>query len=175
MIRPIYTYGEPILEKEAEDIDLDDQSLDVIIKDMFETMYNAEGLGLAAPQIGISKKIIVIDEKDILKGVFINARILRYLGPLSKMEEGCLSFPSLETNIIRPIASEIEWYDENKNYHKEIIVGIKSRILQHEIDHINGLLITDRMDEQEKNEKLGQLKDIKNKKFQIKKRYDTNF
>ena len=168
MILRIYTYGEEILRKKAEEVDLENEELQHVIKNMFETMTNANGAGLAAPQIGLNKKIIVIDEmltpSDHFRGVFINAKILDYFGEDTYMNEGCLSFPNILGNIKRKESIYVEWYDENKTYYKSVFHGIKARILQHEIDHTNGILMTDRMIFREKIKQFSQLENIRKKK-----------
>jgi len=177
MIKPIYLYGEEALRKVSEDIDLDHPSLSSLIDDMFETMRNADGIGLAAPQIGINKRIIVIDngEKEdedfMFKGVFINAKILRHFGYLYKVKEGCLSFPGISERVSRPLGIEVEWYDENKKYHKEKFIGIKSIVLQHEIDHLNGILFIDKIDPEDKMRIYKDLENIKRKKVKV--NYET--
>jgi len=168
MILRICTYGEDILRQKAKDIDLEDPNLLDIIKDMWETMYNAKGAGLSAPQIGLNSRIIVIDEKiedQVLKGVFLNPKIINYLGVTTVEQEGCLSFPTLYGRIIRRKNIEAEWYDENKIYYKKILTGMQSRILQHEIDHLDGVLFIDRMNSIDKLKNFMKLEDIKNKRY----------
>jgi len=177
MILPIYTYGEPILRLKANDISLNQKDIKkdifkIHIPNMLETVHNANGAGLAAPQIGLNIKLIVVDQQisdtEIFKGVFINANILRYFGYANVMDEGCLSLPKISAFIIRLSEIEVEWYDENWKYHKEKFNGIKSRILQHEIDHTNGILFTDRIINKDIKLKLSsQLDDIKNKKIKV--------
>jgi peptide deformylase len=170
MIYPIYTYGEDILRKKAEDLvfsKFKDGELDALIVDMFETMHNANGAGLAAPQIGVSTNLIVIEEEisdgELFKGVFINPKIFASVG-LTTMAEGCLSFPGIYEKITRPEIIDVEWYDENKIHHREILRDIKSRILQHEIDHLNGVLFIDKLHPDNRLKIFMQLEDIKNKK-----------
>ena len=171
MIYPIYLYGEEILRKKAEDADLNDPNLPQLISDMFETMHAANGAGLAAPQIGISKKLIVIEEEikdgEIFKGVFINPNIISYAGYLTELTEGCLSFPEIKAQIRRPAFIDVEWHDENKKYYRELISGIPSIILQHEIDHLNGVLFIDKMNSTEKLKLFMDLENIRNKKVKI--------
>jgi len=169
MILPIYTYGEEILRKKSDDVDLNDISLSSLITNMYETMYNAKGAGLAAPQVGHNKRIIVIEEEisdgKIFKMILLNPVILNYSGYYTTMAEGCLSFPTINVDVFRPLNIEVEWYNENKNHHKEFFTGVQSRILQHEIDHLNGILFIDRIDP-EKNFKIFKtLEDIKHKKI----------
>ena len=168
MIYPIYTYGEDVLRKKAEDVNLDDPKLSALIEDMFTTMRIAKGAGLAAPQIGISKKIVVVDEEIsdgvLFKAVFLNPKIISYGDYYLSMIEGCLSFPDMQGYVIRPNSIDVEWYDENKNYHRELISNIKSRIIQHEVDHLNGTLYIDRMDPEDKMKLFFHIQNIKNKK-----------
>ena len=169
MIYPIYTYGQDILRKKAEDIDLKDPNLFSLINDMYQTMHNANGAGLAAPQIGLNKKLVVVEDEisdgQIFKGVFINTNIIGYSGKMYPITEACLSFPELKIQIYRPDTVYVEWYDENKVYYKGSFDGIKSRIIQHEFDHLNGTLFIDRMDSVDKLNIFMKLEDIKNKKI----------
>jgi peptide deformylase len=169
MIHPIYTYGEDILRKTAKDVDLNNSTLSVLIDDMFETMHNANGAGLAAPQIGMDVRIVVIEEEiregEIFKIVLINPNILNYSGYLSGMTEGCLSFPGISGYVVRPLTIEVEWYDENKKYQKQFFSGIKARIIQHEVDHLNGTVFIDRIHPEDKMKLFIQLENIKNKKI----------
>lgn len=154
MIYPIVVYGHPILRKISEDIDKDDPQLHQLIDDLFETMYFSEGLGLAAPQIGKSLRIFVIDGKPVeddepqladFKKVFINAQITERWGDLKLMNEGCLSIPQLREEVNREAHIRIEYYDENWEFHDEAYDGYKARIIQHEYDHLDGILFTDKV------------------------------
>jgi peptide deformylase len=154
MIYPIVVYGHTVLRKVAEEIDEDYPGLQQVIDDLFETMYHSEGLGLAAPQIGKSIRIFVIDGKPVaedepdladFKKVFINAHILERSGDLFPMNEGCLSIPNLREEVNRESHVRIQYYDENWNYHDEIYDGYKARIIQHEYDHLDGILFTDKL------------------------------
>jgi len=168
VIFPIYTYGQSILRDKAEDVDLNDVLLPSFIYDMFETMHNANGIGIAAPQVGLNKRIIVIEEEvtdgELFKGVFINPTILKYYGRMLLMSEGCLSFPGISENVVRPESIEIEWYDENKEYQRNFFHGVESRILQHEIDHLNGVLFIDKISGLDRLKMFMRLESIKNKK-----------
>lgn len=168
MIFPIYTYGQFILRNKSEDANLNDVLLPSFIKDMFETIHNANGVGLAAPQVGLNKRIIIVEEEfsdgELFKGVFINPTIIRYYGRMLLMSEGCLSFPGISENVARPESIEVEWYDEKKEYHKDFFHGIESRILQHEIDHLNGVLFIDKMSGLDRLKIFMKLEAIKNKK-----------
>jgi len=154
MIYPIVVYGHPVLRKVAEEINEDYQGLSQLISDLFETMYYSEGLGLAAPQIGKSIRIFVIDGKPAaedepalaeFKKVFINAHITERSGDLQPMNEGCLSIPNLREEVIRESYIRINYYDENWEYHDEVHDGYKARIIQHEYDHLDGILFTDKI------------------------------
>lgn len=156
MIYPIYVYGMPVLRKVAKDIDEDYEGLDQLIEDMYETMYNAEGLGLAAPQIGLPIRLIVIDgsraggdeeesELKDFKKILINAHIVEETGEPWEFNEGCLSIPAVREDVKRPPDLILRYQDENFVQHEEKFEGIKARVIQHEMDHINGILFTDRI------------------------------
>jgi len=154
MIYPIVIYGHPVLRKVAEEIDKDYPGLDQFINDMFETMYFSEGIGLAAPQLGKSIRIFVIDGKPVaedepeladFKKAFINAHITERSGELLPMTEGCLSIPNLREEVNRESHVRIKYYDENWEYHDEVYDGYKARIIQHEYDHLDGTLFTDKV------------------------------
>lgn len=173
MIYPIYTYGEEILRKKAEDVDLNDPNicdptLPTLISDMFETMHNANGVGLAAPQIGVSKRIVVVEEEVsegvVFKGVFINPKIINYGGYMTSITEGCLSFPDLKIQVQRSSFVDVEWYDGNKEYHRELLYNIPAIIIQHEVDHLNGVVFIDKLNADDRLKTFIKLEDIKNKK-----------
>ena len=154
MIYPIVIYGHPALKKVAEDIEKDHPNLQRLIDDLFETMYNAEGIGLAAPQIGKTERIFVIDgepiaEDDIsmqgFKVAFINARIIERSGELDVMKEGCLSIPNLREEVNRESHIRITYYDQNWEFHDETYDGYKARVIQHEYDHLDGIVFTDKI------------------------------
>ena len=149
---PIYVYGQPILRKVAVDITKDYPGLTQFIADMWETMYKSDGIGLAAPQVGKSIRIFVIDgaplEEDDpkLKGfkkAFINARITERNTEEVAFTEGCLSLPNIREEVFRPSRVRIEYYDENWEFHDEYIEGIAARIVQHEYDHLEGKMFVD--------------------------------
>jgi peptide deformylase len=152
MIYPIYVYGQPVLRKVAKDIDKDFPNFQEFIQNMFETMEKSDGVGLAAPQIGESVRVFVIDGspfaeddetmKDFRKA-FINAKIVERNGEEKTYNEGCLSLPGIREDIIRPSSIRIQYYDENFNYFDEVFEGLKARIIQHEYDHIEGKLFID--------------------------------
>lgn len=149
MIHPIVLYGDPVLKTRAKEIDKD---FDVkeLARDMFETMYQANGIGLAAPQIGKSLRMFILDsepvedeEEDGIRQVFINAEMIEELGKEWTFEEGCLSIPGIREDVIRPPRIRIKFYDENWELHEREFEGMQARIIQHEYDHIEGVLFTD--------------------------------
>ncbi|HOW09296.1 MAG TPA: peptide deformylase [Bacteroidales bacterium] len=154
MVYPIVVYGHPVLRKVAEEIDRNYPGLDKLIADLFDTLYRSEGLGLAAPQIGKSLRIFVIDGNPVsddepslagFKKAFINAHITEKSGDLVLMAEGCLSIPNLREEVNRESRIRITYYDENWEFHDEIYEGYLARIIQHEYDHLDGILFTDRV------------------------------
>jgi peptide deformylase len=154
MTYPIVVYGHPVLKKISEEIDQDYPGLNQFIDDLFDTMYHSEGVGLAAPQVGKSIRIFVIDgtpaaedepELADFKKVFINAHITEKCGELMLMKEGCLSIPNLREEVNRESHIRITYYDEYWEYHDEVYDGYKARIIQHEYDHLDGILFTDRV------------------------------
>lgn len=161
MILPILAYGDPILRKETQNIDKDYSSLDVIVENMFETMYEARGIGLAAPQVGLPIRLFIVDatpfeddedfteeEREFManfKKVFINAQIIEEEGDEWAFNEGCLSIPDVREDVFRQPEIIIEYEDENFEKHQEKYTGIIARIIQHEYDHIEGILFTDKL------------------------------
>ncbi|MCI7598576.1 MAG: peptide deformylase [Prevotella sp.] len=156
MIFPIYTYGQPVLRKVAEDIPADYPGLGQFIEDMFETLKESDGIGLAAPQVGKSIRVVVID-LDVLKEEFpeyenfrhayINAHILEFddNSPKETMEEGCLSIPGLHESVKRPTRIHVKYLDEQLQPHDEWIDGYLARVMQHEFDHLDGVMFVDRL------------------------------
>ncbi len=149
MIYPIVLYGDPVLRKKCDKINKDDLDIKNLANDMFETMAKADGIGLAAPQIGISKQIFVVDgstledeEMASFKRVFINP-VLYHEGDLWEFEEGCLSIPNVRGGVNRKSTIEITYYDENWVKRTEAFKGMQARIIQHEYDHIQGKLFVD--------------------------------
>jgi peptide deformylase len=151
MIYPIVAYGNPILKKEAEEIKEGDD-VSALISDMFDTMGHASGVGLAAPQINKGIRLFVIDSSLMLdeegeeKGIrraFINPIILDEYGNEFSFEEGCLSIPDVRAEIIRPEKLTIEYFDENWNLQEEEFSGMTARVIQHEYDHLEGVLFVD--------------------------------
>jgi peptide deformylase len=164
MIHSIVAYGDPVLRKKANDISKDYSDLDKLIEDMFETMYASHGVGLAAPQIGKSIRLFVIDTESVLKtmaddpdddnefkgetgmkGAFINARILNKDGVEWDYNEGCLSIPTVREDVTRPDEIIVEYLDEDFKPHKKKFSGFTGRVIQHEYDHIEGILFTDHL------------------------------
>ncbi len=161
MILPIVAYGDPVLRKVGKDIDADYPELSKLITNMKETMYNANGLGLAAPQIGKDIRLFLIDaspfkdneelddeEREVLGNfnrVFINAKIIKEEGDEWAFNEGCLSIPSINEDVWRQETITIEYQDENFNKHTEVLSGLAARVFQHEYDHIEGILFTDKL------------------------------
>jgi peptide deformylase len=154
MILPITAYGHPVLKKVAQDIDNDYPELEQFIRDMFETMYFAEGVGLAAPQVNKSIRVFVMDashyadeipEAKDFKKVFINAHIIERTGDEKLVEEGCLSIPHIREEVWRKNDIRIEYYDENWQFHTETYSGMIARIIQHEYDHLDGILFVDKV------------------------------
>ena len=151
MIYPIIAYGDSILKQVTEDID-QSGNIDVkeVSKNMFETMYNAEGVGLAGPQVGLGLRIFIVDTNQIeeenfkgFKKVFINATMEEEEGQEEGFEEGCLSIPSIRAKVFRQPKIKIHYFDENWAEHEEIYEGLAARVIQHEYDHVEGILFTD--------------------------------
>ncbi len=149
---PIVAYGDPVLRRKAEDITADYSNLDELITNMFDTMYNANGVGLAAPQIGLSIRLFVIDITDKedpefqdFKKVFINPVILEESGEEWTFNEGCLSIPDVREDIKRKQNVTIKYMDENWREQVETYSGLAGRVIQHEYDHIEGKLFTDKL------------------------------
>ena len=154
MILPIAVYGHPVLRKRAKEISADYENLDKLISDMFDTMYKSDGVGLAAPQINKSIRLIVIDatpfEEDDpslkdFKKVIINPEILEFTGEKEAFNEGCLSLPNIREDVVRPSTVKIRYFDENFNEFTEVWDGIRARVVQHEYDHLEGKLFIDRI------------------------------
>ncbi|TWV09924.1 peptide deformylase [Bacteroidaceae bacterium HV4-6-C5C] len=152
MILPIYVYGQPVLRKVAEDIPVDYPNLNELISNMFETMDNADGVGLAAPQIGLSVRVVVInldvlsEDQPEYKGfrkAFINAHIVEKSGEEINMEEGCLSLPGIHESVKRSDRVRVKYLDENLEEHDEFVEGYLARVMQHEFDHLDGKMFID--------------------------------
>lgn len=166
---PIIAYGDPVLRQKTKEIDESYHELDVLIKNMFDTMYAAYGVGIAAPQIGLPIRLFVIDGEpyaeddpimDGFKKVFINPQILDETGELWSYNEGCLSIPDIREDINRKEEITIAYFDENWIEHEETYTGLAARIIQHEYDHIEGVLFTDKLSPLKKALLKGRLDDI---------------
>ena len=161
MILPIVAYGDPVLKKRATEISKDYPNLEQIIANMYETMYGAHGVGLAAPQVGLSIRLFLVDtapfsdddsytpeeqaELNTFKRTFINAKILEESGEEWNFNEGCLSFPDLRFDVDRNERIRIKYLDRDFKPHDEVYDGISARIIQHEYDHVEGILFTDKL------------------------------
>lgn len=155
MILPIYTYGQPVLRKVAQDIDANYPNLKELIQNMYETLEHSEGIGLAAPQIGLDIRLVVInldvisDDLPEYKGyikTFINPYILNYDDTNTElMEEGCLSLPGIHESVRRPTRIHVKYQDENFEEHEEWVEGYLARVMQHEFDHLEGTMFIDRL------------------------------
>ncbi|GAA4270862.1 peptide deformylase [Aquimarina gracilis] len=176
MILPIVAYGDPVLKKKAKEISEEYPKLEELLENMFETMYAAHGVGLAAPQIGLAIRIFLVDtepfaedeelskeEREQLKGfkkVFINATILEETGDEWAFTEGCLSIPDIREDVFRNETVKINYYDENFVEHTETYSGLAARVIQHEYDHIEGILFTDKLSSLKKRLIKGKLANI---------------
>lgn len=154
MILPVVVYGHPVLRKVAEDITPDYEGLSQLIDNMFQTMYKAEGVGLAAPQVGQAIRLFVIDaspmEEDYpelkdFKKTFINAHIVETSGEIVSDSEGCLSLPGIREDVKRPSTVRIKYVDENFVEHDEVYSGWGARVIMHEYDHIDGKMFVDHL------------------------------
>ena len=175
MIYPIYVYGHPVLRKVAQDIGRDHPDLDKFIADMFETMYSSDGLGLAAPQVGKSLRLFVIDGEPLAKDhpemknfrmAFINPQVTERKGEKIPMNEGCLSLPGLHEEVDRESEIRIQYYDQDWNFHDEVYSGYKARVVLHEYDHLDGILFPDRLSPLRRRLIRGKLIDISKGKFE---------
>ncbi len=183
MILPIVAYGDPVLKKVATNIDADYPKLDELIENMFETMYNAYGVGLAAPQIGLPIRLFLVDttpfseDEDLseedqkaldgFKRVFINAEIVEEEGEEWAFNEGCLSIPDVREDVFRKPKITIEYLDENFEPQKETFDGLIARVIQHEYDHIEGVLFTDKLSTLKKRLIKGRLSNISKGKIKV--------
>ena len=183
MILPIVAYGDPVLKKKATDITKDYPKFDELLKNMVETMYNAYGVGLAAPQIGLPIRLFLVDtspfsedeeltleEQNKLKDfkrVFINAKITDEEGDEWVFNEGCLSIPDVREDVFRKPNITIEYLDENFEPHTETFDGLIARVIQHEYDHIEGVLFTDKLSSLKKRLLKGRLSSISKGKIKV--------
>lgn len=189
MVLPVVVYGDPVLRKVGADIDKNHEGLEALIENMFETMYQANGVGIAAPQIGKAIRLFVIDtapfaevdeedeekeeklsKKEIaflknFKRVFINAKIIEEKGEEWAFNEGCLSIPKIREDVLRLSTVTVEYYDQHFKKHTETLEGLAARVVQHEYDHIEGKLFTDKISPFKRKLLAGKLSDISNGKF----------
>ena len=181
MILPIVSFGNSILRCKCSPVQ-ENQPIEDILKNMYETMYNAQGVGLAAPQVGLDLSIFIIDttpfcddENNLipLKKEFINPEIIDYSGKDESFNEGCLSIPGLREDVIRKDQIRIRYFDKNFNEHTEKYEGINSRVIQHEYDHLMGVLFTDRVSTLKKKLLKSKLNKIKNGDIEVD--YDMKF
>ncbi|MTI21800.1 peptide deformylase [Fulvivirga sp. RKSG066] len=176
MIYPIVVYGDPVLKKKARDIEQGELDVKELSEDMFETMEGAHGIGLAAPQIGKGIRMFVVDgtpmedeDEDMsdFRKVFINPEIIDETGEEWGFEEGCLSIPNIREEVFRKETIRIHYFDENWEEHEEEFSGIKARIIQHEYDHIEGILFTDYLSPLKKRMLKGKLTNITKGKMKV--------
>jgi peptide deformylase len=170
MVLPIYIYGHPVLRKVAEDITPDYPQLTELIADMWETLAESEGIGLAAPQIGRAIRLSVIDldvisedmpEYKGFRQVYINPHIIEYdKSKTDTSEEGCLSLPAIHEKVERPTRILVRWQDEQFQQHEEWIEGYLARVMQHEFDHLDGKVFVDHLSPLRKQLIKGKLKSL---------------
>lgn len=176
MILPIIAYGDPVLRKVAERIDVDYPKLTELISNMWDTMYNASGVGLAAPQIGLPVRLFMVDttpfadddelskeeqkQLESFKQVFINAEIIEETGEEWPFNEGCLSIPDVREDVSRKDTVQMTYLDENFKEHSKTFDGLLARVIQHEYDHIEGVLFTDKLSALKKRMLKGKLTNI---------------
>lgn len=183
MVLPIVAYGDPVLRKKAKSIEKDFPKLEELIENMKETMYQAYGVGLAAPQVGIPIRLFVIDaspfaededldpeEKEALKKlkkVFINAKVISEEGEEWAFNEGCLSIPDIREDVFRKSNITLEYLDEHFQKQTETFSGLSARVIQHEYDHIEGILFTDKLSSLKKRIIKGKLNNIAKGKINV--------
>jgi peptide deformylase len=190
MILPIVAYGDPVLRKTGNEITKDYPNLENLIADMFETMYNSSGIGLAAPQVGKAIRLFLVDTKPFVAGdrdeddedeftteereqlgsfckVFINAKIIEEDGEKWAFNEGCLSIPKIREDVLRKPKLRIQYYDEHFNFFDESFDGLIARVIQHEYDHIEGKLFTDLISPLRRRLLKGKLNDISKGKVNV--------
>ncbi len=174
MILPIVGYGHSILRKKTENITKDYPDIKQLIADMFETMYKASGVGLAAPQINLPISVLVIDT-DVFKESYpegegwrvaiINPEILEVSEETWAFEEGCLSVPGIHEDVIRPSSIKVRYFDEDFNEHEEVLTGVRARVFQHEYDHLQGKVFVERLSNIKRAFLKRRLKDIEQNKI----------
>ncbi|MDV7139634.1 peptide deformylase [Maribacter sp. TH_r10] len=183
MVLPIVAYGDPVLRKVGKEIEKDFPKLDELIENMWETMYNASGVGLAAPQIGLALRLFIVDatpfaeddelteaEQNRIKGfkkVFINAKIEEETGSEWNFNEGCLSIPDIREDVSRKDTITITYVDENFKKNTETFDGVLARVIQHEYDHIQGILFTDKLSSLKKRLLKGRLANVSKGKVNV--------
>ena len=183
MILPITAYGDPVLRKKAKDISSEYPKLNDLIDNMWDTMHGASGVGLAAPQVGLPIRLFLVDtspfaededlserEREVLanlRKVFINPTIIEETGDEWAFNEGCLSIPDIREDVFRKPVIKIEYFDEDFNKHTEEYEGIAARVIQHEYDHIEGILFTDKLSSLKKRLIKGKLSNISKGKIQV--------
>jgi peptide deformylase len=184
MTLPIVAYGAPILRKVAKDITPDYPQLDKLIQDMWETMYDSNGVGLAAPQVNRDIRMFIIDSAQVfanqddedkgkyadepgIKRLFINAHVKEFDGDDWSYNEGCLSIPKIREDVMRPERVVLEYVDENFQPHTEEFIGLTARIIQHEYDHIEGRLFIDKLKPLRRKMLQGKLNDISKGKIRM--------
>ena len=176
MILSIYGYGQSVLKKKAEPIDRDYPDLENLIANMWETMYQAQGVGLAAPQIGLPIRLFIVDTEQIqdkgravegLKHVFINAEKVDIQGEIWTYEEGCLSIPDIRGDVERPQVLHLRYLDENFEPQETVFTGMTARVIQHEYDHIEGVLFVEHLKPVRKRLIRRKLENIKKGKIKV--------
>ncbi len=176
MLLPIYGYGHPVLKKVSDPIEPGYPELDKLLEDMWETMYQADGVGLAAPQIGRSIRLFVIDTIQIMdeekkangiKQVFINAQKISEEGQVWNYEEGCLSIPDVRGDVERPPVLRLRYQDEKFETHEAVFSGVNARVIQHEYDHIEGVLFVEHLKPIKKKLVQRKLENIKKGKVSV--------
>ena len=183
MILPIVAYGDPVLKRKGKEISKDYPNLDILLDNMYETMYNAYGVGLAAPQIGLPIRLFLVDtsafaeeeslseeEREELKNfkqTFINAKIVEEEGDNWAFNEGCLSIPNIREDVSRHPKIRINYYDENFEEFDKEFDGLIARVIQHEYDHIEGVLFTDKISSFKKRLLKGKLSNISRGKINV--------
>lgn len=172
-ILPIYTYGDEVLNKVAKPLKKVDEKIQTLIDDMFETMEQANGIGLAAPQVGVSIRLLVVDVscvkeyKHVPPMVIINPQILETRDEVL-MEEGCLSIPGVREEVWRPEVIKLKYRDRNFQEHVEEFDGLLSRVIQHEFDHLNGNLFVEKLDSKTRRNLKEELEAIKHGEVEAK-------
>lgn len=179
MIYPIVLFGDPVLKRKAKTIEKGELAIDQVIANMFETMDEANGVGLAAPQIGMSIRLFVLDttpmveddEEEGVRKIFINPEIVDESGDEWAFEEGCLSIPGIREDVSRLETIKIKYQDEEWNWHEDELDGMLARVIQHEYDHIEGVLFTDYLTSFKKRLLKKRLENISKGKVDVSYRY----